>query len=77
MKNINLFTSSVEAASIVAKVVRDRIMYKFANLYEDYHFEQNQGYPTKAHLEIIQKIGICPIHRKSFSPICSLLKNKI
>ena len=65
---------SIAAASIVAKVVRDKIMYKFANLYKDYHFEHHQGYPTRKHLEIVKQIGICPIHRKSFSPISNLSK---
>lgn len=57
---------SIAAASIVAKVTRDRMMVEYAKKYPDYAFERNKGYGTKAHYEGIEKVGICEIHRKSF-----------
>ena len=60
---------SVAAASILAKVTRDRTMYMYDEKYPQYGFASNKGYPTKAHLEAIQKYGITEIHRKSFGPV--------
>ncbi|WP_321383985.1 ribonuclease HII [uncultured Enterococcus sp.] len=60
---------SIAAASIVAKVCRDRLMEDYAKLFPGYGFERNAGYGTKEHLEGIQQNGICPIHRKTFAPI--------
>ena len=57
---------SVAAASILAKVTRDRMMVEYAEEYTHYAFEKNKGYGTKAHYEGIEKAGICPIHRKTF-----------
>jgi len=57
---------SIAAASILAKVTRDRLMRKLAVQYPVYLWEQNKGYPTKQHREIIKKIGPSPLHRKSF-----------
>ena len=57
---------SIAAASIIAKVTRDRMMVKYAEEYPDYAFEKNKGYGTKAHYEGISRAGICPIHRKTF-----------
>lgn len=65
---------SVAAASIVAKVTRDRIMYKYAEKYPGYGFEKHKGYGTKAHYEAIERLGICPIHRKTF--LKKILKNE-
>lgn len=59
-------SASIAAASIVAKVTRDRIMEKYHKTYPEYNFESHKGYPTKAHIEVIGKIGITPIHRRSF-----------
>ena len=56
----------VSAASILAKVIRDKIMQKFANIYPLYGFESHKGYGTKKHIEAIKKYGYCDIHRKSF-----------
>jgi ribonuclease HII len=56
----------VSAASILAKVTRDKIMCDFAKLYPAYHFESHKGYCTKKHLEAIKKYGYCDIHRRSF-----------
>jgi ribonuclease HII len=60
---------SIAAASIIAKVTRDKIMQKYHKKYPDYNFKQNKGYGTKAHFVAIEKFGPCPIHRKSFYPI--------
>lgn len=56
----------IAAASVVAKVVRDRFMLKMDKQYPEYHFAQHKGYPTKLHYEMIEKHGITPIHRKTF-----------
>jgi ribonuclease HII len=57
---------SIAAASILAKVTRDRLMKKLSEQYPVYLWEQNKGYPTKRHREIIRKLGPSPLHRKSF-----------
>jgi ribonuclease HII len=57
---------SIAAASILAKVTRDRLMKNLAVQYPVYQWEQNKGYPTKQHREIIKKYGPSPLHRKSF-----------
>ncbi|WP_200763146.1 ribonuclease HII [Nitrosophilus alvini] len=58
----------VKAASILAKVSRDRYMAEISSKYPGYGFEKHKGYPTKEHIEAIKKLGLCPIHRKSFRP---------
>jgi ribonuclease HII len=65
------FVKSISAASIVAKVTRDRIMYEMHKKYPAYNFTKHKGYGTKLHREMIQKYGTCQIHRKSFK----LVKN--
>lgn len=57
---------SIAAASILAKVTRDRLMKKLSKQYPVYLWEQNKGYPTRQHREIIKNIGPSPLHRKSF-----------
>jgi len=57
---------SIGAASIVAKVTRDRMMKDYAKIFPEYNFEQNKGYGSPNHIEVIKQIGICPIHRRSF-----------
>ncbi len=57
---------SIAAASIIAKVTRDRIMCKYAEQYPEYDFDGNKGYGTAAHIEALKKFGPCPIHRKTF-----------
>lgn len=59
-------SASIAAASILAKVSRDRYMIKMAEEYPQYGFEKHKGYGTKAHSEAILKYGPCPIHRRSF-----------
>lgn len=57
---------SISAASIIAKVTRDRIMKKYDKEYPQYGFEQHKGYGTAKHIQAIKEYGPCPIHRKSF-----------
>ncbi len=64
--------ASIAAASILAKVTRDRIMIEFHAKYPHYHFDTNKGYPTREHLDAIEKHGICPIHRRSFAPVSQM-----
>jgi ribonuclease HII len=61
--------ASIAAASIVAKVVRDRMMRRLDSLYPAYGFATNAGYSTAAHLAALAEHGPCPLHRRSFSPI--------
>lgn len=68
-------SASIAAASILAKVYRDRVMYKYSETYPDYGFAENKGYGTKTHMEAIVKHGPCPIHRKTFEPVKSLLNS--
>lgn len=62
----------ISAASIVAKVTRDKMMQETHEQYPQYGFDKHKGYGTKLHLENIKKYGPCPIHRKSFSPLKEL-----
>lgn len=57
---------SIAAASILAKVTRDRYMRRMAEIYPGYGFEKHKGYGTKAHYEAIERLGICDIHRRTF-----------
>ena len=57
---------SIAAASIVAKVVRDRQMIELDKLYPEYGFARNKGYGTREHIEALKRIGPCPFHRRSF-----------
>jgi len=63
---------SISAASIIAKVTRDRIMLKYDKKYPEYGFKKHKGYPTYFHREVLNKIGPCAIHRKSFYPVKAL-----
>ncbi len=56
----------IAAASIIAKVTRDRYMREIDKEYPDYGFAKHKGYGTKAHMEAIREVGLCPIHRKTF-----------
>ncbi len=60
---------SIAAASIIAKVTRDRLMERYHQDYPQFGFFKHKGYPTKAHKEAIQKFGCCPIHRRSFKGV--------
>ena len=59
-------SANIAAASILAKVSRDRYMEEMAKVYPEYEFDRHKGYPTKRHYELLRQYGPCPIHRKSF-----------
>ncbi len=63
---------SIAAASIVAKVTRDRLMLAYHEQYPQYNFARHKGYGTREHLKAIEKYGCCPIHRRSFKRIYQL-----
>jgi ribonuclease HII len=67
---------SISAASIIAKVTRDRIMKKMHEKYPAYQFDQHKGYGTKLHMQSLEKYGPCEIHRKSFAPVRRALFKK-
>lgn len=60
---------SIAAASVIAKVVRDRAMIAFSHLYPGYGFENHKGYGTSAHRESLNSLGPCEIHRRSYTPV--------
>ncbi len=64
---------SVAAASIIAKVTRDRLMARYDAEYPAYEFSRNKGYPTPEHLALLREHGPCAIHRRSFAPVAALL----
>ncbi|UCE68114.1 MAG: ribonuclease HII, partial [Candidatus Zixiibacteriota bacterium] len=62
---------SIAAASILAKTHRDMMMNRLEKRYPGYGFSRHKGYPTKEHIFNLEKLGPCPIHRKSFRPVCN------
>ena len=67
---------SIAAASIIAKETRDRIMHDLAQQFPEYGWDKNAGYPTKSHLQAIEKYGINSHYRKSFGPVKERIKNE-
>jgi ribonuclease HII len=63
----------ISAASILAKVTRDRQMLEIEEKYPGYGFASHKGYPTKKHIEALNQLGVLPIHRRTFSPVSKLL----
>jgi ribonuclease HII len=63
---------SIAAASIIAKVRRDRLMVELADRYPGYGFEIHKGYPTPAHQAALKRLGPCPEHRRSFAPVAQM-----
>lgn len=68
-------SKSIAAASIIAKVTRDRIMMEMHEKYPEYGFDKHKGYGTKVHMDALAAYGPCEIHRKSFAPVTRLLRN--
>lgn len=68
---------SIAAASILAKVTRDRIMKDYDTIYPQYGFAKHKGYPTKAHKETLKEYGVTPIHRRSFQPVQEVLNEQL
>ena len=60
---------AISAASIIAKVARDTEMVEMEQRYPGYGFEGHKGYPTKLHMQALESLGVCPIHRRSFGPV--------
>ena len=69
-------SASIAAASIIAKVTRDRMTDEWHKIYPQYGFANNRGYGTKMHIEAIRKYGYCELHRRSFEPVKSMINNK-
>lgn len=68
---------SISAASIVAKVTRDRMLIELDKKYPMYGFKKHKGYPTKAHLEAIEKYGLIDGYRKSYGPVMNIIKKEV
>jgi len=68
---------SIGAASILAKVTRDRIMREYDQQYPQYGFAKHKGYPTKQHKEALKTYGVTPIHRRSFRPVFEVLNEQL
>lgn len=67
---------AISAASILAKTARDSELYELDKQYPMYGFAKHKGYPTKAHMETLQRYGVSPIHRRSYAPVRQLLALK-
>ncbi len=65
---------SIAAASVIAKVTRDKMMYELSEQYPEYHFEKHKGYPTKLHLEILKKLGPLKNYRFTYKPVHDLIR---
>lgn len=70
----DLKSISISAASVIAKVTRDRMLDELDKKYPMYDFKNNKGYPTKRHVEAIKEYGIIKEHRKTFKPVCDYVK---
>ena len=66
----------ISAASIIAKVARDTEMIEMDTRYPGYGFASHKGYPTKVHMQALNDLGVTPIHRRSFSPVAKILKQR-
>jgi ribonuclease HII len=66
----------IAGASIVAKVIRDRIMRAFDRRYPGYGFSRNKGYPTREHIAAIARLGVLPIHRTTYGPVRRLVEQR-
>ncbi|MBN2605640.1 MAG: ribonuclease HII [Bacilli bacterium] len=70
-------SASIAAASIIAKVERDRYMVELSHQYPEYGLDKNKGYPTKEHILALSKYGVLPIHRKTYKPVRNQLMKQI
>ena len=69
-------SAAIAAASIIAKVTRDRMMTELSAKYPQYDFHRHKGYGTKEHRSALERYGPCPIHRKSFAPVMEAMEKK-
>lgn len=67
---------SISAASVIAKVTRDRMMEDLGKKYPEYEFQNHKGYPTKRHIELVKKYGVLDNYRKTFKPISEMIKER-
>tara|TARA_B100000315_G_C14533035_1_gene567126 strand:- start:1013 stop:1630 length:618 start_codon:yes stop_codon:yes gene_type:complete len=74
IKNGDNISTSIASASIIAKVIRDKLMTKLSNKYPEFLWNKNSGYGTKKHIENIKIFGITPHHRKTFKPILKMVE---
>jgi ribonuclease HII len=65
---------SIAAASVLAKVTRDRLMAQYDQLYPEYGFAKHKGYGTAAHLAALRQLGPTPLHRRSFAPVRAVVE---
>lgn len=70
-------SSSIAAASIIAKVTRDRMMYELDKEYPEYGYASHKGYPTKKHIEAVKQYGVKDFYRMTFTPINELIKDNV
>ena len=68
---------AISAASIIAKVTRDREIVALDKIYPGYGLAKHKGYPTKQHVEALKTLGITPLHRRSFAPVKQLIKESV
>jgi ribonuclease HII len=68
---------AISAASILAKVTRDRLMLEWHGKFPQYAFDRHKGYPTAEHLRLLEEIGPCEIHRRSFAPVRNALQRNL
>lgn len=73
----DMLSISISAASVIAKVTRDRMMDDLAKKYPVYEFDKHKGYPTKRHLELISKYGVTDDYRKTFKPVKKVIEEGI
>ncbi len=70
-------SATIAAASIIAKVDRDNYMVKMSEKYPEYGFEKHKGYPTKQHIEALNKYGVLDIHRKTYKPVVDKINEQL
>lgn len=70
-------SATIGAASILAKVERDRFMDELDKEYPEYNFKKNKGYPTKDHIEALKKYGVTKVHRKSYKPVKEAMNSQL
>ncbi|MFH1860391.1 MAG: ribonuclease HII [bacterium] len=71
------FVASIQAASIISKVIRDKIMVEYDAIYPEYGFAMHKGYGTELHVQAIEKHGACGIHRTTYAPVRELLTRQV
>lgn len=71
------FVPSIQAASIISKVIRDKIMIEYDSIYPEYSFAKHKGYGTELHLQSMERYGVCKIHRTTYAPVRKLLIRQV